>query len=65
MHSQAKTSGTKLLEVHGVDKRLNSNLRSEKQHVIPKQGKPKRPQMVQGRAGSKRRKPGPISQAIN
>ena len=43
MHSQAKTSGTKLLEVHGVEKSLNPNLRPEKQHAITKQGKPERP----------------------
>ena len=43
MHSQAKTSGTKLLEVHGVEKSLNPNLRPEKQHAIPKQGKSERP----------------------
>ena len=61
----AKTSGTKLLEVHGVEKSLNPNLRPEKQHAIPKQGKSERPQMGQGRAGSKRRKPDPINQAIN
>ena len=40
MQSQAKTSGTKLPEVHGVEKSLNPNLRPEKQHAIPKQGKP-------------------------
>ena len=42
MHSQAKTSGTKLPEVHGVEKSLNPNLRPEKQHAIPKQGKSER-----------------------
>ena len=52
MHSQAKTSGTKLPEVHGVEKSLNPNLRPEEQHAIPKQGKSERPQMGQGRAGS-------------
>ena len=35
--SQAKTSGTKLPEVHGVEKNLNPNLRPEKQHTISKQ----------------------------
>ena len=30
MHSQAKTSGTKLPEVHRVEKSLNPNLRTEK-----------------------------------
>ena len=42
MHSQAKTSSTKLPEVHGVEKSLNPNLRPEKQHAIPKQGKSER-----------------------
>ena len=65
MHSQAKTSGTKLLKVQGVEKSLNPNLRPEKQHAITKQGKPERLWMGQGRAGSKRKKPDPISQAIN
>ena len=65
MHSQAQTSGTKLLEVHGVEKSLNPNLRPEKQHAIPKQGKSERWQICQGRAGSKRRKSDPINQAIN
>ena len=65
MHSQAKTSGTKLPEVLRVEKGLNPNLRPEKQHAITKQGKPERPWIGQGRAGSKRRKPDPISQAIN
>ena len=36
MHSQAKMSGTKLLEVHGVRKILDPNLRPEKQHAMPK-----------------------------
>ena len=62
---QAKTSGTKLPEVHGVQKGLDPNLRPEKQHIIPKQGKSERPQMSQGRAGPKRKKPDPINQTIN
>ena len=37
--SQAKTSGIKLLEVNGVGKSLDPNLRPEKQHTFPKQGK--------------------------
>ena len=41
-HSQAKTSGTKLPDVHGVQKGLDPNLRPEKQHTIPKQGKSER-----------------------
>ena len=39
MHSQAKSSGTRLLEVHGVQKELDPNLTPEKQHTISKQGK--------------------------
>ena len=42
MCSETKTSGTKLLEVHGVEKCLNPYLRPEKQHAIPKQGKSER-----------------------
>ena len=43
MLSQTKTSGTKPLEVHAVEKGLNPNLRPEKQNAIPKQGKSERP----------------------
>ena len=64
-HSQAGMSGAKLLDVHGVQKELDPNLRPEKQHAISKQGKFDRLQMGQGRAGSRRRKPDPINQAIN
>ena len=58
-------SSTKLTEVHGLQKGLDPNLRPEKQHAISKQGKSERPQMGQGRAGSRRSKPDPINQAIN
>ena len=43
MCSQVKTSGTKLPEVQGVHKGLDINVRPEKQHTVPKQGKSKRP----------------------
>ena len=36
--SQAKSRGIKLLEVHGVGKSLDPNLRPEKWHTFPKQG---------------------------
>ena len=36
MHSQAKTSGTRLLEVHRVRKELDPNFRAERQHTMPK-----------------------------
>ena len=58
MQSQAKSSGIKLPEVHGLEKSLNPNLRPEKQHIFPKQGNLER-------ARSKRKKPNPINQAIN
>ena len=54
--SQAKTSGTKLPEVHGVRKELNPNLRPEKQHAMPKQGITEKPRISQGRAGLRRRR---------
>ena len=63
--SQTKSSGTKLLEVHGVGKNLNPNLKPEKQHAIPKHGSMERPHIGQGRAGSRRKRPDPINQSIN
>ena len=44
--SQAKMSGTKLLEVHRVRQELNPNLRPEKQHAMPKKC------MTEGKASS-------------
>ena len=61
-HSQAKTSCTKLLEVHGIKKELDPNLRPEKQHAMPKQGILGKLQVGQGRAGLRRRKPDHINQ---
>ena len=55
MHSQAKTSSTKLLEVHGVRKELDPNLRPEKQHAMPKKGMTERPHIGQRRAGLRRK----------
>ena len=63
-HSQAEMSGAKLPEVHEVPKELDPNLRPGKQHAISKEGKLERPQMGQGRARSRRRKPDSINQAI-
>ena len=65
MQSQANSSGIKLLEVHGVERSLEPNLRHEKQHTFPKQGNLEGLHIGQGRAGSKRKKPDPINQAIN
>ena len=55
MCSQAKTSGTKLPEVHRVRKELNPNLRPEKQHAMPKKGMTERPHIGQGRAELRRK----------
>ena len=57
--SLAKTSSTKLPEVHGVRKELNPNLRPEKQHAMPKQGISEKLQVGQGRAGLRRSRPEP------
>ena len=55
MCSQAKTSGTTLPEVHGVRKKLDPNVRPEKQHALPKKGVAERLHMGQGRAGLRRK----------
>ena len=60
--SQAKMSGTTLLEVHGVRKELDPNLRQEKQHALPKKGETERPRIGQGRAGLRRK---PEADCIN
>ena len=65
MRSQAKSSGIKLLEVHGMGKNLDPNLKPEKQHTIPKQGSKERPHIGQGRAVSRRKRPHVINQSIN
>ena len=48
-------SGTKLLEVHGVRKELNPNLRPEKQYAMPKKGMTEKLHIGQGRAGLRRK----------
>ena len=63
--SKAKSSGIKLLEVHGMGKNLDPNLKPEKQHTIPKHGSKERLCLSQERAGSKREGPDPINQLIN
>ena len=60
--SQAKSSSIKLLEVHGMGKNLDPNLRPEKQHTIPKQGNMERPCVGQERTGSRTKRPNPINQ---
>ena len=65
MRSQAKSSGIKLPEVHGMRKNLDPNLKPEKQHTLSKQGNLERLHIGQGRAGSKRKRPDPINYAVN
>ena len=48
-----------------MGKNLDPNLKAEKQHTIPKQGSKERLCVGQGRAGSRRKRPDPISQSIN
>ena len=55
MHSQAKTNGTTLPEVHRVRKKLDPNGRPEKQHALPKKGVTERQSIGQGRAGLRRK----------
>ena len=54
-NSQAKTSGTKLPEVHRVRKKLDPNVRPEKQHALPKKEVTERLHIGQGRAGLRRK----------
>ena len=53
--SQAKTSGTTLPEVHGIRKKLDPNVRPERQHALPKKEVTEKPDIGQGRAGLKRK----------
>ena len=62
MCSQAKTSGTTLLEVHRIRKKLDPNLRPEKQHTLPIKGETGRLHIGQGRAGLRRK---PEADCIN
>ena len=62
--SQTKSSGTKLLEVHGMRKNLDPNLKPERQHAMPINGNMERPCIGQGRDGSRRKRPEAINQLI-
>ena len=64
MRSQARSSGIKLLEVQGMRKNLDPNVKPEKQHVIPKQGRAERLYTCQRRAGFRSKRPDPINQSI-
>ena len=53
MHSQAKASGVKLSEVHGVDKGINPDIKPERQ-VLKSQNPADKPKLGQGREGLRR-----------
>ena len=63
--SQARSSGIKLPEAHGMGKNLDPNIKPEKQHANSKQGSVERLHTGQGRAGLRRKRPDPINQTIN
>ena len=63
--SQARSSGIKLPEVHGVGKNLDPNIKPEKQHANPIKGSIENPCIGKGRAGLKRKRPDPINQTVN
>ena len=63
--SQAKSSGIKPLEVHGVRKNLDPNIKPEKQHANPINGSVVKLHIGQGRVGLKRKRSDPINQTIN
>ena len=63
--SQARSSGIKLPEVHGMRKNLDPNIKPEKQHANPIKGSVMKPHIGQGRAGLKRKRSSPINQIIN
>ena len=63
--SQARSSGIKLPEVHGVRKNLDPKIKPEKQHANPTKGSVVKPHIGQGTARLKRKRSGPINQIIN
>ena len=62
--SQARSSGIKLPEVHGVGKNLDPNIKTEKQHAKSIKGSIEKPYIGQDRAGLKRERPNAITQTI-
>ena len=63
---QARSSGIKLPEVHGMRKNLDPNIKLEKQHANPIKGNVVKLHIGQGRAGLKRKDLIPsINQLIN
>ena len=63
--SQARSSGIKLPNVHGVRKNLDPNIKVKKHHANPIKGSVEKLCIGQGRAGLKRKRSDPINQTIN
>ena len=63
--SWARFSGIKLLEVHGMGKNLDPNIKPEKQHANPIKGSIEKLSTGQCTAGWKRKRPDPIKQTID
>ena len=63
--SQARSTGIKLPEVHGVRKNLDLNIKPEKQHPNPIKGSIVKPHVGQGRARLRRKRPDSFNQTIN
>ena len=63
--SQARSSGIKLPEVHGMRKNLDPNMKPERQHANPTKGSVVKLHIGQGRAGLKRKRSDPINQTMN
>ena len=63
--SQARSSGIKLPEVHGVRKNLDSSMKPERQHASPIKGSVVKLHIGQCSTGLKRKRSDPINQTIN
>ena len=63
--SQARSSGIKLPEVHGMRNNLDPNMKPERQHANPIKGSVVKLHIGQNRAGLKRKRSDPINQTIN
>ena len=62
--SQTISSGIKLLEVCGMGKNLDPNIKPEKQHANLIKDSVEKPHICQGKAGLRRRRPASINQTI-
>ena len=61
---QARSSGIKPPEGHGMRKNLDPNMKPERQHANPIEGSVVKPCISQGRAGLKSKRSDPINQTL-